>query len=767
MTLVGAPVRHDAAVLHVTGDATYVDDIPAPKGTLHLAFGLSEIAHGRIRRMDLSRVRAAPSVVAVITAEDLPGANNVSPMPVPEPLLAEGTAHFAGQPLFIVAAESHYAARAAARRAEIDYDPLPAIISFDEAIAANSDLDEPMICMRGNPGAAISAAPHVVEGKVEIGGQEHFYLEGQIALALPSESGTMAVQCSSQHPSEIQHHVANAIGVPMSSVKVEVRRMGGAFGGKESQCSPLACACAVSAKLTGKACKMRYDRDDDMIVTGKRHEFRIEYRAGFHNNGRIAGVEFKHFARCGWSHDLSMAVADRAVLHSDNAYFLPNFGIVSRRLRTNTQSATAFRGFGGPQGAIGIERVMDHGASALGLTGDVVRRANYYKAPDSTPPQTTHYGMAVEDCVIGEITDELLERSEFAARQSEIREWNAANPYIKRGIAMTPVKFGISFTLTHLNQGGALVQIYQDGSICMNHGGTEMGQGLFVKVAQIAADAFGQPLEAVQITATDTSKVPNTSATAASSGSDLNGMAVKNACDELAGRMLKLLAELHQTNDNEVQFANGVFRVGNESYEFRDAVKMAYEHRVSLSATGFYSTPKINWDRMKCRGRPFYYFAYGAAVSEVAIDLLTGENRLLRADILHEAGESMNPAIDIGQIEGGFVQCAGWLTTEELVWDNDGRLKTHAPSTYKIPACSDRPPVFNVHLWERGRNRENSIYRSKAVGEPPFVLGVSVLAAISHAIGYCGDGAVFPELDAPATPERVYWTAKRQRGTVP
>ena len=765
MTLVGAAVHHDAALLHVTGGATYVDDIPAPRGTLHLAFGLSETAHGRIKRMDLSRVRAAPSVVAVITSEDLPGANDVSPVPVPEPLLAEGTVHFAGQPLFIVAAESHHAARAAARKAEVDYDPLPAILTFDEAIAANADLDEPMICTRGNPDAAISSASHIVEGRIEIGGQEHFYLEGQIALALPSESGTMTVQCSSQHPTEIQHVVANALGVPMSSVKAEVRRMGGAFGGKESQGNSLACACAIAARLTGKACKMRYDRDDDMVVTGKRHEFRIEYRAGFHADGRIAGVDFKHFARCGWSHDLSIAVADRAVLHSDNTYFLPSFKIVSRRLRTNTQSATAFRGFGGPQGTIGIERVMDHGASALGLEREVVRRVNYYSAPDSAPPQTTHYGMAVEDCVIGEITDELLEKSEFAARQSEIREWNAANPCIKRGIALTPVKFGISFTLTHFNQGGALVQIYKDGSIRMNHGGTEMGQGLFVKIAQIAADAFGQPLEAVQLTATDTSKVPNTSATAASSGSDLNGMAVKNACDELVGRMLRLLAELHQTSVEEVQFADGLFRVGNESYEFRDAVRMAYEHRVSLSATGFYSTPKVSWDRMKCRGRPFYYFAYGAAVSEVAVDLLTGENRLLRSDILHETGKSLNPAIDIGQIEGGFVQCAGWLTTEELVWDDNGRLKTHAPSTYKIPACSDRPPVFNVHLWDKGRNREDSIYRSKAVGEPPFVLGISVLAAISDAIGSCGDGSIFPELDAPATPERVYWTAKRMRGS--
>lgn len=762
MSLVGTATAHDAAALHVTGAATYVDDIPTPSGTLHLAFGMSEIAHGTIKSMDLSRVADAPSVAFVITADDLPAGNDVSAVPIPEPLLSDGTVHYVGQPLFIVAAASHSAARAAARLAEIEYEELPAVLTIDDAIAADSELNAPMVCEHGDAGSAIAGSHCVVQGRIEIGGQEHFYLEGHASAAFPQEAGAVIVHCSSQHPGDIQHRVAEAIGMPMSAVKVEVRRMGGGFGGKESQGNSLACACAVAAMRIGRTCKMRYDRDDDMIVTGKRHDFRIDYRAGFHRDGRLAGVEFDHFVRCGWSTDLSNAVADRAVLHSDNAYFLPAAKIVSRRLRTNTQSATAFRGFGGPQGAIGIERVMEDGAAALGMDPAEIRRVNYYRSSGDGPAQSTHYGMDVEDSIIAEVADDVLERADYAARRLEIRRWNESHPTLKRGIALTPVKFGISFTLTHLNQAGALVHIYRDGSIRMNHGGTEMGQGLFVKVAQVAADAFGQPLEAVRITATDTTKVPNTSPTAASAGSDLNGMAVKRACDELVGRMAEMLADLHQTSPESVEFSDGTFRVGGEFYGFAETVTRAYESRVPLSATGFYSTPKLSWDRQKCTGRPFYYFAYGAAVSEVVIDTLTGESRILRADIVHDCGNSLNPAVDIGQIEGGFVQCAGWLTSEELVWDETGRLLTHAPSTYKIPACSDRPSVFNVRLWDKGGNREDTIYRSKAVGEPPFVLGVSVLMAISDAVAACGDGSVRPDIDAPATPERIFWAVRRQ-----
>jgi xanthine dehydrogenase large subunit len=767
---VNRPLPHDAAALHVTGRARYVDDIPVPAGCLHLAFGLSEKAHAVLREVDLDAVRAAPGVVMVLTAEDLPFANDVSPSAHDEPLLATGTVHYVGQPIFLVVAESHLAARRAARLARISYDELPAILTIDEALAADSRFEDgPVIWNRGDVENAISSAPHRLRGRIEIGGQEHFYLEGQAALALPQENGDMVVHCSSQHPTEIQHKVAEAIGRPMHAVRVEVRRMGGGFGGKESQGNALAVATALAARATGRPCKMRYDRDDDMVITGKRHDVRIEYEAGFDDEGRLSGIAFTHLVRCGWAQDLSLPVADRAMLHADNAYYLPAVRIVSHRLKTNTQSATAFRGFGGPQGMMGIERVMDHIAHTLGRDPLEVRRANFYasggsisgqkkKAHEATGRRTTPYGMEVEDFILHEMVEQLAESAEYRARRREIAEWNAESPVLKRGIALSPVKFGISFTLTHLNQAGALVHVYQDGSIHLNHGGTEMGQGLFQKVAQVAASAFGVEMESIRITATDTAKVPNTSATAASSGSDLNGMAVKAACEEIRDRMADFLKEHFQAR--EVVFAEGRVRLGHREISFAEAARLAYEHRVSLSATGFYRTPKIEWDRAAGRGRPFFYFAYGAAVTECVIDTLTGENRILRTDILHDAGRSLNPAIDIGQIEGGYVQGAGWLTMEELVWDERGRLLTHAPSTYKIPACSDRPGIFNVALWD-GENREETIYRSKAVGEPPFMLGISAFLALSDAISACGPG--YPALDAPATPERILAAIERVR----
>ena len=775
---VAKPLPHDAARLHVTGQARYVDDIPVPADTLHLAFGLSSIARGRITGMDLADVRAAPGVVMVLTADDLPFANDVSPSAHDEPLLATGQVHYLGQPVFAVVADSHLAARQAARLGRIDYAEEDPILTIDQAMAANSRFEGgPRIYAKGDAASAIAAAPHRVEGRFEIGGQEHFYLEGQAALAMPQEGGDMVVHSSTQHPTEIQHKVAEALGVPMHAVRVEVRRMGGGFGGKESQGNALAVACAVAASLTGRPCKMRYDRDDDMVITGKRHDFRIDYVAGFDDTGRITGVEFVHYARCGWAQDLSLPVADRAMLHADNAYLLENARIESHRLKTNTQSATAFRGFGGPQGMVGIERVMDHIAHHLGRDPLAVRRANYYaeatpaaggagglSAPRFTfgehPPedisgkrkQTTPYGMEVDDFILHALTDRLAETAEYDQRRQAVADWNAANPVLKRGLALTPVKFGISFTLTHLNQAGALVHVYQDGSVHLNHGGTEMGQGLFQKVAQVAAARFGLDVGAVKITATDTGKVPNTSATAASSGSDLNGMAVKAACDTIRDRMAAHLAGLHQVDAGAVRFEGGRVIVAEASYSFAEAAQMAYAARVSLSSTGFYATPKVQWDRIKGHGRPFFYFAYGAALTEVVIDTLTGENRILRADLLHDAGNSLNPALDIGQIEGGYVQGAGWLTMEELVWDDKGRLRTHAPSTYKIPAVSDRPAVFNVALWD-GANREDTIYRSKAVGEPPLMLGISALMAISDAVAACGPG--YPALDAPATPERI------------
>ena len=795
------PLPHDAAPLHVSGSARYVDDIPTPKGSLHLAFGLSPIAKGKIKAMDLSAVKAAEGVVLVMTADDLPFANDVSPSIHDEPLLSDGTVNYIGQPVFLVAATSHLAARKAARLGKIDYAEETPILTVEDALAADSRFEDgPRIYAKGDAETAIAGAAHVIEGSFELGGQEHFYLEGQAALAVPNEGADMLVHSSTQHPTEIQHKVADALGVPMHAVRVETRRMGGGFGGKESQGNALAVACAIVARATGKACKMRYDRDDDMIITGKRHAFRISYRAGFDDHGHIQGVSFLHHAICGWAQDLSLPVADRAMLHSDNAYLLPNARIESHRLKTNTQSATAYRGFGGPQGMVGIERVMDHAAHTLDLDPIELRRRNYYEpahalaeqSPEQKPlghpdpredltsrgavetgsapvrplpagGNTTPYGMEVSDFELHGMTQALLESSNYANRKAAIAKWNAENAVVKKGIGFSPVKFGISFTLTHLNQAGALVHVYQDGSVHLNHGGTEMGQGLFQKVAQVAASRFGIPLEMVKITATDTAKVPNTSATAASSGSDLNGMAVKAACDTIRDRMADYLAERHQADPSAVNFADGHVEVGAERYSFAEAAALAYQGRISLSATGFYKTPKIEWDRIKGRGRPFFYFAYGASITEVAVDTLTGENRILRTDILHDAGASLNPALDIGQVEGGYVQGAGWLTTEELVWDDKGNLRTHAPSTYKIPACSDRPDIFNVALWD-GENREDTIYRSKAVGEPPFMLGISAWLALSNAVAACGDD--YPALDAPATAEQVWHGIQKVKGDI-
>ncbi|MBK5928809.1 xanthine dehydrogenase molybdopterin binding subunit [Rhodobaculum claviforme] len=689
---------------------------------------------------------------------------DVSPAAHDEPLLADGTVHHVGQPVFVVAADSHLAARRAVRLARLEIAEAPAILTLDDALAAGSRFEgAPRVWTCGDASAAIAAAPHLVEGAIEIGGQEHFYLEGQAALALPQEGGEMVIHASSQHPTEIQHKVAEALGLPMAAVRVEVRRMGGGFGGKESQGNALAVACAVIARITGRPVRMRYDRDDDFAITGKRHDFRIRYRAGVDAQGRILGAEVTHHARCGWSADLSAPVCDRAMLHATNAYHIPAFRVESHRLRTNTQSNTAFRGFGGPQGMLGAERMMDHIAHRLGLDPLAVRRVNFHAAP--TAPalrRTTFYGMEVQDFVLHDLVDRLAETSRLAARRAEIDAWNRDSPVLKRGLALAPVQFGISFTLTHLNQAGALVHVYQDGSIAMNHGGTEMGQGLFQKVAQVAAEAFGVGIEAVRITATDTAKVPNTSATAASSGSDLNGMAVLAACEEIRGRMAAFVAAEHQTDPARVVFADGHVHAGGAAYPFAEVARRAWMARISLSATGFYRTPDIHWDRIAGRGRPFYYFAYGAAVAEVVIDTLTGENRCLAAHILHDCGASLNPALDMGQIEGGFVQGMGWLTTEELVWDSAGRLRTHAPSTYKIPACADRPRVFEVDLWE-GANALPTIRRSKAVGEPPLMLANAVFLALSDAVAACGDGTVYPALDAPATPERVLAAVARQR----
>jgi xanthine dehydrogenase large subunit len=732
MSEAGRPLRHDSAEGHVAGAALYVDDLPEAPGTLHLAFGLAADGHGRLKVLDLSAVRGSPGVVAVFTAADIPGENNVGPVFHDDLLFAEDEILYPGQPLFVVAAISNRAARIAARLAKVETELLPALVTIAQA---EEEFEAPQIMARGEAGAALAAAPHRIRGRVEMGGQEHFYLEGQAALATPGEAGQLHVVSSTQHPSEVQHLIAVLLGLRSADVTVEVRRMGGGFGGKETQAAAYAAACALVAAKTGRPAKIRADRDDDMKMTGKRHDFLADYDVGFDGEGRIEGIRIELASRCGATVDLSLAINDRAMFHADNCYYLPAVEIVSRRLKTHTVSNTAFRGFGGPQGMMAIERVMDAVAAQLGLDPLQVRQANLYgPGRDVTP-----YHQTVEDNVAPEIIAELAKSAGYEARRASVAAFNASHKILKKGLALTPVKFGISFTTTHLNQAGALVLVYADGSIHLNHGGTEMGQGLMIKVAQVVADVFGVPIDAVKVSATRTDKVPNTSATAASSGSDLNGMAAKNAAEQIKAR----LDEFAATDPDSA------------SWSFAELCRRAHLARISLAATGFYSTPKIHYDRKTHRGRPFLYFAYGAALSEVAIDTLTGEHRVVAVDILHDVGRSLNPAIDLGQIEGGFVQGMGWLTTEELVFDERGRLLTHAPSTYKIPTAGDLPPRMDIRIFERGENVEETIHRSKAVGEPPLMLAISVFSALTQAVAAAAPGKGQPKLDAPATPERI------------
>ena len=749
---VGVPQAHDSARKHVTGSAIYIDDMPEPPGLLHLWIGKSPHAHAAIKAMDLSAARAAPGVVDVVTAAGIPGENNAGAVIHDEPLLAVGEVLYAGQPVFVVAAESWAQAIAAAETAAVAYTPRAPILTIDEARAAGSRIEPCQVMARGDAETAFARAPCRLEGRIRVGGQDHFYLEGHVAMALPQEDGDVLVYSSTQHPSEVQSLIAAMLGIPAHGITVEVRRMGGAFGGKETQAAIFAALAALVARRTGRPAKLRLDRDDDMVITGKRHAFEIDYDVGVEpETGRILAADIALASRCGYATDLSKAVNDRAMFHAENAYYLPDVRITSERFRTNTVSDTAFRGFGGPQGMMGIERVMDAIAWRLGKDPLDVRKANLYGGPgrDVTP-----YHQTVEDNVAPELLAALEAQADYRARRAAVRDFNAGNAWHRKGLALTPVKFGISFTTTHLNQAGALVHVYTDGSVHLNHGGTEMGQGVNVKVAQVVAEAFQIGLEQVKITATNTGKVPNTSATAASSGSDLNGMAALDACETIKRRLMDFAAERYGVAQERIRFhANHVF-LDNEAIAFADLVREAYLARVSLSATGFYKTPEIHYDRTTHRGRPFYYFAYGAAASEVIVDTLTGEYRLVRVDILHDVGRSLNPAVDLGQIEGGFVQGMGWLTTEELVFDGGGWLTTHAPSTYKIPTASDRPDAFTMTLFSNA-NRVPAIHRSKAVGEPPLMLAISVFSAITDAVASVGDYGVLPELDSPATPEAV------------
>jgi xanthine dehydrogenase large subunit len=755
---VGISRPHESAHLHVAGEAAYIDDLPELAGTLHAALGLSPVAHGRLLAIDLATLRAQPGVVAVLTAADIPGTNDCGPILHDDPILADGELRYVGQPVFAVIALTRDAARRAAARAKavLQVEPLPPILTPQAAHAAGAYVLPPMHLVRstheGGARAAIDAAPHRLRGTLDVGGQEQFYLEGQISYAIPKEDRGLLLHCSTQHPSEMQHLVAQALQLSAHHVQVECRRMGGGFGGKESQSALFACVAAVAAQRLRRPVKLRVDRDDDFLITGRRHCFWYEYEAGYDDDGRLLGSEVTMVARAGHSADLSGPVMTRALCHFDNAYWLPDVAMHGYCGKTNTQSNTAFRGFGGPQGAIAIENIIDSVARALGKDALDVRRVNFYGTETHC---TTPYGQSVDDNILHALCAQLEADSGYRARREAVQAFNRENPVLQRGIAFTPVKFGISFNVKHLNQAGALVHVYADGSILVNHGGTEMGQGLNTKVAQVVAHELGVGFGRVRVSATDTHKVVNTSATAASTGSDLNGKAAQDAARQIRERLADVAAQRLACRADELRFANDEVVGPAGRIGFTELVMQAYLARVQLWSDGFYATPGLHWDSATLTGRPFYYFAYGAAVSEVVVDTLTGEWKLLRADVLHDAGRSLNPAVDIGQVEGAFIQGMGWLTSEELVWHpQTGLLATHAPSTYKIPTANDCPAVFNVRLYD-GENVEDSIHRSKAVGEPPLLLPFSVFFAIRDAVSALGGHRVDPPLRAPATPEAI------------
>lgn len=755
--VVGVSRPHESAHLHVAGAAPYVDDLPELAGTLHAALGLSPVANGTLKALDLASIRALPGVVSVLTAADIPGTNDCGSIVHDDPILADGELRYLGQPVFAVIATTRDAARRAAAKAKavMTVQAQPPVLTPQQAHEKRLYVVPPMHLVRstreGGAAAAIAAAPHRLKGSFEVGGQEQFYLEGQISYAIPRENDGLLVHCSTQHPSEMQHLVAHALNLHAHHVQVECRRMGGGFGGKESQSALFACVAAVAAKKLGRPVKLRLDRDDDFLITGRRHCFWYEYEVGYDDDGRVLGAEVTMVSRAGHSADLSGPVMTRALCHFDNAYWLPEVAMHGYSGRTNTQSNTAFRGFGGPQGAIAIENILDTVARTLGKDALDVRRINFY----AKQGQSTPYGQPVVDNVIHELVAELERTSDYRARRREIAAFNATSPVLRRGLALTPVKFGISFNVRHFNQAGALVHVYNDGSILVNHGGTEMGQGLNTKVAQVVAHELGVGFETVRVTATDTHKVANTSATAASTGSDLNGKAAQDAARRIRERLAACAAAKHGGDAKDVRFAHDKVQVNGRTLPFSVVVAEAYQERVQLWSDGFYATPGLSWDRERLQGRPFYYFAYGAAVSEVVVDTLTGEWKLLRADVLHDVGRSLNPAVDIGQVEGAFIQGMGWLTMEELVWHpQTGLLTTHAPSTYKIPTANDCPAEFHVRLFEN-TNVEDSIHRSKAVGEPPLLLPFSVFYAIRDAVSSVGGHRIDPPLNAPATSESI------------
>jgi xanthine dehydrogenase large subunit len=760
----GTSVAHESAAAQVAGAVHYIDDLPEVRGTLHAAPVMSNQAHGKLLGVDATAALAMPGVVDVVLARDIPGDPMLAAFAGDEPVFATDTVQFIGHVVGVVVARTAQQARHAARKVKLEIEPLPAILSVHDALAAKSYVLPPVHVTRGDAATALQQAPHTLSGTLEVGGQEHFYLEGQIAYVLPMEQNQWTVYSSTQHPGEVQHWVAHALGIDNHAVRVECRRMGGGFGGKETQAGHLAVWAAVAAKKLGHAVKLRFDRDDDFMVTGKRHPFAYEYTAGFDDSGRLTALQLMMAANCGFSADLSGPVADRAIFHSDNAYFLEHVAISSYRCKTNTQSHTAFRGFGGPQGVILIEAVMGDIARYLKMDPLDVRLRNLYSdeplANGVDKRDTTHYQMRLEDNILQPLITSLEHSSNYRQRRAEIAQWNASSAVIKRGLAITPVKFGISFTATLFNQAGALVHVYTDGSVQVNHGGTEMGQGLHTKVAQIVADELGIPFDKVLATASDTSKVANASATAASAGTDLNGRAAQFAARHVRDNLAAFVGGLDGCGAGAIRFGGGHVHSPSSTRRFEEVVQMAYANRIQLWSDGFYRTPKIHYDKHTLSGRPFYYFAYGAACSEVAIDTLTGESRVLKVNILHDVGRSINPAIDIGQIEGGFVQGMGWLTTEQLVWNDKGYLSTHAPSTYKIPTAGDVPRHLTVALWHEA-NREDNVFGSKAVGEPPFMLAISVFEALRDAVAQArGDGFAV-QLEAPATAENVLMALSR------
>tara|TARA_R110000824_G_C15229856_1_gene678405 strand:- start:2337 stop:4760 length:2424 start_codon:yes stop_codon:yes gene_type:complete len=762
----GSSSFHESAKKHVTGKAAYIDDLVLPADALHVALGLSPIAHGTLTQLDLSRVKEAPGVVDVITFHEVPGHTDIGPVFPGDPIFVDQEISYAGQCLFAVAATSLQAARRAVKLAAVSIDEQPASLDPVAATEREEFVRPTHVQTRGNWQQALDQAEQIIEGELFVGGQEHFYLEGQACVVHPTEDEGVIVHTSNQHPSETQKLVAEVLDIPFHAVTVEVRRMGGGFGGKETQASPWACIAAIIARRTGKTVRLRLPRSEDMRATGKRHPFHNRYRLAIDSKGVLQGGEITVIGDCGYSPDLSDAIVDRAMFHADNAYSLGEAQVTGHRAKTHTASNTAFRGFGGPQGMMIIEAAMDDIARKIGEDPLTIRKRNFYR----DGREVTHYGQQVDQRQLLHTLVETLESdSEYWARRKAVSDFNATSPVIKKGLALTPVKFGISFTAQHLNQAGALLHVYTDGSVMINHGGTEMGQGLHTKICQVVARELGLDLDKVRITATRTDKVPNTSPTAASSGADLNGMAARDAAGKLRERLFDFAAE-HFTEglDREgMRLEDGMLVAGIGESERRvpwgELVQTAYINRVSLSEKGFYATPLIHYDRSIGQGRPFYYYAFGAAVAEVSVDTLSGEYLVDRVDILHDVGDSLNPAIDIGQVEGGFIQGMGWLTSEELKWNDKGALVSDGPATYKIPTYGDLPPTFNVALLEGHPNSMASLYRSKAVGEPPFMLGISVWSALRDALSSLTNYTVSPHLDTPATPERVMLAANAIR----